>query len=136
MLTNQASLTLADAAATPVAHVFSPVRQSDGTPTWVDKEHNNGVAISYARVSYTCREPLKAGGVYRQVVKMDVPYVDFSIPAKPVLVGTARFNGQFLFPDTMTNQNRKDFVKQVYNLLAQGSAATIGDNLVEQSEPY
>lgn len=136
MLTNQASLTLADAQATPVAHVFSPVRQSDGTPTWVDKEHNNGVAIGYSRVSFTCRGPLKAGGVYRQVVKVDVPYVDFTVPAKPVLVGTARVNIQFLFPDTMTNQNRKDFVKQVYNLLNQGSATALGDNIVEQSEPY
>jgi hypothetical protein len=136
MLTNQASITLNDAATTPVAHVFSPVRSGDGIPTWVDKEHNDGIAIGYSKVTYSCREPVKSGGVYRQIVTMAVPYVDFTVPAKPVLVGTARVNCQFLFPDTMSSQNRKDVVKQFYNLLAQGSATAIGDNIVDQTEPY
>lgn len=136
MLTTMSNLTLTDAAATPVNHVFTPLRSESGIPTWVDREHNGGVAIGYARVTYSCREPAKIGGVYRHNLAMNEPFVDFTVPAKPVLGGVARATTTFLFPDMMSDQQRKDFVKKYYTLLAQGSTVALGDNIATQTEPY
>lgn len=58
MITNIVSLSLIDAATTPVTHVFTPAsRVSDNTARWVDREHNSGIAIGYASVSFSVKEP-------------------------------------------------------------------------------
>lgn len=136
MLTNMSILTLFDMASTPINHVFTPIRSESGIPTWVDREHNGGVAIGYARVTYSCREPAKVGGVFRHNLAMNEPFVDFTIPAKPVLGGVARATTTFLFPDMMSDQQRKDFVKKYSTLLNQDSATALGDNIATQTEPY
>lgn len=137
MLTNMAALTLTDAASTPAPHVYSPVRSEKGIPTWVDKEHNGGVAIGYSRISYNVREPAKLGGVYRHTVTMAHPFVDFTIPAAPVLNGVARVKCEFLFPDMMSDQQRKDIVKMFgLNLGTLGTANCLADNIVAQTLPY
>lgn len=136
MLTNMAAITLMDGEATAVSHVYSPVRSADGTPTWVDKEHNNGVAIGYSRLTYRCREPIKQDGVYRHTLTLAVPFVNYAIADHPELICTARFKGEFLYPATMSTQQRKNVTAMVYRALLQGQANTLGDNIVEQSEPY
>lgn len=137
MITNMSTLTLTDKAATPVNHVFSPAsRVADNTARWLDKEHNSGVAIGYSGVTFSVKEPVAAGGVYRQKVSLSVPKLDLTVPAVPKLLGTARFNGEFIFPDIMSDQDRKDIVRMVETLFAQGSTTALGDNFVTQALPY
>lgn len=137
MITNIANLTLTDAESTPVNHVFVPAsRVAENTARWVDREHNNGIAIGYASVSYSVKEPAVAGGVYRQKINMAEPILDLTVPAVPKVLGTARFNGEFIFPDIMSDQQRKNFIKKVYTLFGQVSATALGDNLAVQSLPY
>lgn len=137
MITNITSLTLTDAAGTPVNHVFTPAsRVAENTARWLDREHNNGVAIGYSSISYSMKEPSQAGGVYRQKVNYAEPILDLTVPAVPVILGTARVNCEFIFPDIMSDQQRKDVVKKFYTALGQGSATALGDNIVTQALPY
>lgn len=137
MITNMSTLSLTDKAATPVVHVFSPAsRVADNTARWLDKEHNSGIAVGYSACTYSVKEPAVAGGVYRQKFSLSIPKLDLSVPAVPKLLGTARFNGEFIFPDIMSDQDRKDIVRMVETLFAQGSATALGDNFVAQALPY
>lgn len=137
MITNIVALSLIDAEAAPVTHVFTPAsRVSENTARWVDREHNSGIAIGYASVSYSVKEPTTAGGVYRQKTNYAEPIMDLTVPTVPKLLGTARVNCEFIFPDIMSDQQRKNVVKKFYTLISQGGSATIGDNVVVQSLPY
>lgn len=136
MITNMTNLVLYDMAATPVAHVFTPIRTGDQVSTWVDREHNNGIAIGYSRVGYQVREPVKARGVFRHTITLAVPLVSFAIPDAPVLLGTARAKTELLLPDTMTDQQRKDFVAMYMTIFTQDRTVNLGDNIVVQTQPY
>lgn len=137
MITNIVALSLVDAEVSPVTHVFTPAsRVSENTARWVDREHNNGIAIGYASVSYSVKEPTNAGGVYRQKTNYAEPILDLTVPAVPVVLGTARVNCEFIFPDIMSDQQRKNVIKKFYTLISLGGAATIGDNVAVQSLPY
>lgn len=137
MITNIAALSLVDAEVSPVTHVFTPAsRVAENTARWVDREHNNGIAIGYASVSYSLKEPTVSGGVFRQKVLYAEPILDLTVPAVPVVLGTARVNCEFIFPDIMSDQQRKNVIKKFYSLIGQGSATTVGDNVAVQSLPY
>jgi len=137
MITNIVSLSLIDAATTPVTHVFTPAsRVSDNTARWVDREHNSGIAIGYASVSFSVKEPTNSGGVYRQKLNYAEPILDLTVPSVPKVLGTARVNCEFIFPDIMSDQQRKDVIKKFYSLIGQASAVTLGDNVAVQSLPY
>lgn len=137
MITNIVALSLVDAEVPPVTHVFTPAsRVAENTARWVDREHNHGIAIGYASVSYSVKEPTTAGGVYRQKTNYAEPILNLAIPAVPVVLGTARVNCEFIFPDIMSDQQRKNVIKKFSTLISQGSPATIGDNVAVQSLPY
>lgn len=136
MITNMANLALVDKAATPVTHQFTPAPSANGLPRWVDKEHNGGIAIGYAQVSYRIKEPVNGNGLYRHTLDFVFPKVDSTVPARPVLVGITRAKVEFTFPDVLNDQERKDFVQMVYTALSQGSASALGDNIAVQAQPY
>lgn len=137
MLTNVAALTLIDKAATPVSHVFTPAsRVAENVARWVDREHNSGIAIGFATASYGLKEPTVPGGVYRQKVNYAEPLLDLTVPTVPKLLGTARVNCEFIFPDIMSDQQRKDVLQKFYTLLGQGSTTALGDNITTQALPY
>lgn len=136
MITTMTNLVLEDDAFTPVGHVFTPIRSNDQVSTWVDREHNNGVAIGYSRIGYQVREPIKARGVYRHTITFAMPLVSFAVPDAPVLLGTARAKTELLLPDLMTDQQRKRFVEMLKNIFMQNRAENLGDNIVIQTQPY
>lgn len=137
MITNMSSLSVTDGATTPVTHAFIPAsRVAENTARWIDREHNAGVAIGFNTVTFTIKEPAVAGGVYRQKVSFNVPKVDFTQPNAPVLLGTARVNVEFIFPDILNDQERKDVVTMFNSLMGLGSASKLGDNVVNLSLPY
>lgn len=137
MITNIVALSLVDAESSPVTHVFTPAsRVAENTARWVDREHNGGIAIGYAQVSYSVKEPTTADGIYRQKVSMAEPILDLTVPAVPVVLGVARANCDFIFPAIMSDQQRKNFVKKFDSLFALADADALGDNIVTQSLPY
>lgn len=137
MITNIVALSLLDAELTPISHVYTPAsRVAENTARWVDREHNLGIAIGYASVSYSVKEPTSVGGVYRQKVNYAEPILDLTVPAVPVVMGTARVNCEFIFPDIMSDQQRKNVLTKFQSLLTLNSGSKIGDNLAIQSLPY
>lgn len=137
MITNMTTIVAYDAASTPVAHSFTPAsRVAENTARWVDREHNSGVAIGFNTVTLSIKEPATADGVTRAKVTLSVPKVDFSVPSAPKLLATARFNCEFLLPGILNDQERKDIVRMAGDLLLQGSATRLGDNISVVSLPY
>lgn len=137
MITNMSHLNIVDGATTPVVHVFSPAsRVAENTARWVDREHNNGVAIGFSSITLTVKEPTVAGGVYRQRLTLSVPKVDFTIPTAPVLLGVTRANVELIFPDILNHQERTDITAMLRDILGRGATDKLGDNIVYQSLPY
>lgn len=137
MITNMSAITLDDAAATPVAHTFTPAsRVAENTARWVDREHNAGVAIGFSTVTMSIKEPATPDGVSRVKVTLSVPKVDFSVAAAPKLLGTARFNGEFIFPGILNDQERKDMVQMVSGFFVRNASTKLGDNIFTISLPY
>lgn len=137
MITNMSAITLSDKAATPVAHSYTPAsRVAENTARWVDREHNAGVAIGFSTATMSVKEPATSDGITRVKVTLSIPKVDFSVVTAPKLIATSRFNAEFIFPGILNDQERKDCVAMAADMLAQGSASKLGDNIVICSLPY
>lgn len=137
MITNMSAITVQDAAATPVMHSFTPAsRVAENTARWLDREHNAGVAIGFSTVTMFVKEPATPDGVTRVKVTLSVPKVDFTVATAPKLLGTARFNGEFIFPGILNDQERKDTVAMVESLFNRGFTTRLGDNIAAMSLPY
>jgi hypothetical protein len=130
-------LTVYDAAATPVAHSFTPAsRVAENTARWVDREHNAGVAIGFSTITMSVKEPADPSGVTRVKVTLSVPKVDFSVPTNPVLLGTGRVTTEYIFPGILNDQERKDLVELHSDLTKRNSVVKLGDNISVISLPY
>jgi len=136
VITNMANLALVDKAAVPVTHQYTPAPSANGLARWADKEHNGGIAIGYALISFRIKEPVNGNGLFRHTIDFTFPKVDSTVPARPVLIGIARAKVEFTFPDILNDQERKDIVRMVHSALAQDSASTLGDNIAMQAQPY
>lgn len=136
MITNIANVLLIDKAATPLTHTYTPAsRVAENVARWVERSAT-GIAMAFNSLTFSIKEPSAAGGVFRHKMTMADPQLDLTIPTAPKLLGTAQYNGEFIFPDVMSDQNRKDFVQKVYTAMGQGSATALGDNIVLQALPY
>jgi len=136
MITNMANLALVDKAAVPVTHYYTPAPSSLGIARWADKEHNGGIAIGYATVSYRLKEPVNGNGLYRHTLDFVFPKVDLTAPANPVLLAISRAKVEFTFPDLLNDQERKDIVRMVTSALYQDTTGCLGDNIAQQALPY
>lgn len=137
MITNMSVVKLMDAAATPATHVFTPAsRVAENTARWVDREHNNGVAIGYRTLSYSVKDPVSADGVTRQKISLAMPLVDFTNPNAPKLLGVNRFNCEFITAAIATDQDRTDLVEMARTIFSRGVADRLGDNVALASLPY
>ena len=137
MIDNMSKLYLADAAATPVTHTFTPAsRVAENTARWVDREHNSGVSLGFRTITYSVKEPSSADGVTRQRVALALPLVDFSIPNAPKLLGVNRVNMEFITAAVSSDQDRKDLVEMGKALLTRGATDKLGDNIAVAALPY
>lgn len=137
MITNMSVIYLTDAATTPATHQFTPAsRVAENTARWVDREHNNGVAIGYRTLTYSVKEPANADGVTRQKLSLALPLVDFSVVNAPKLLGVNRCNIELITTAISSDQDVKDIVQMARDALLRGAADRLGDNLVVRLLPY
>lgn len=137
MITNMSSIVVVDKAVPPVSTTLTPAsRVAENTARWQCRTLNGGLPLGFSTYTLNVKEPAAAGGVYRVKNTYHKPKLDLSVPASPKLLGTGRFNGEFIFPDCFTDQDRKDLVQEVMTSLSQGSATALGDNIVVQGLPY
>lgn len=112
-------ITAADAAATPVNHNFEPTKGPEGIDKWVERTTNTQLAGQWA-LTFAVKNPKQSGGVTRVTLGLSIPIVVNSVVngvTIPAVDRTARFFGEFIFPANGSEQERKDIVKLVANLL-------------------
>lgn len=132
-MTNMASLTVNDGQIPPVSHTYSPVSNAGaGVARWQDREHYNGIAIGFTNLTFSVREPVKAGGPHRVKLDLSIPKLDTSTVV-PTVVGVGRASVEFVLPGTFTQADRTDLRMYIANLLVSGS---LGGNIQEMVMPY
>lgn len=118
-------ITAADAAATPVNHNFEPTKGPDGVDKWVERTTNTQLNGQWA-LTFAVKNPKLSTGVTRVTLGLSIPVVVNSVVngvTIPTVDRTGRFFGEFIFPATGTEQERKDLVKLVANLLLNSTMA-------------
>jgi hypothetical protein len=144
------SITLNDAQATPVAHVFYPVTkfstEQEVVASYEDKSGGQAIAFKVLRLRYRRPiNPIGSGGkartstddrVYRLVMEVSDPVLETLgtasngiMPAQTISYVT-RAKVELMIPERATLQNRKDLFAYVRNaLVATGAFETMAHNL-------
>jgi len=125
-MTAIAALTLADGAATPVSHTFSPVNiDQAGVARWADR--SGGISLGFPAVSFSMRNPTKASRAYKVTAKVVTPVLEVTSPSTATGIQPAPTkaydlvcNIDFVLPERSTVQQRKDLLAYVKNYLANG----------------
>lgn len=119
-----AALTLADGAATPVNHTFSPVNiDQAGVAKWADR--SGGIALGFPVVTLSLRNPSKTSRNFRLTAKVVTPVLEVTSPSTstgiqpaPTLAYNVTANIDIVLPERSTQQQRKDMAAFMKNFLA------------------
>lgn len=139
-----AALTINDGQATPVAHIFSPVRLDDkGVATFFDR--SGGIAIGFPRLTFSMREPngnVQAGSAsdkrrnYKSILTIDVPTMESTsaatgtgIAPAPTVAHVHSARNEFLLPERGTAAERKNLFAYVTNSIGNATIAAALQNL-------
>jgi len=129
-MTAIAALTLADGAATPVNHTFSPVNiDAAGVAKWADR--SGGISVGFPQISFSLRNPSKGFKSYRITAKVVVPVLEVTSPSTttgiqpaPTLAYNMQGTVEFTLPERSTLQQRKDLLAYVRNYMANATVIT------------
>lgn len=124
-----------DGATTPVAHTFAPVGVVGSLATLADRI--GGIPVGYGKITVNIREPQNGqSGVYKVSIKVMVPTLDVTSPSTatgiqpaPTVGYTTACMMDFLLPARSTQQNRKDVLAFVKNLLSNASIVSVVQDL-------
>ncbi len=121
------SISLADAQATPVTHVFTPIGVENNVWTWEDQSSPS--AIGFWRITASLTRP-PAGTAGQPASRVNRVKLTFSQPQletlgtndagytpPPTVAYVERFNCEFVLAERDVLQNRKDLRKMSMNLL-------------------
>lgn len=117
---NISTIVVADAAATPVNHTFSPVKVDGDTAYLLEK--SSASSLGYWPLVLTERAPLagQTEKVWRTKVSLAMPVVyneTINGITRPTLGYTLRANVEFICPADSVLQNRKDLRKILVGIL-------------------
>lgn len=132
MITNMATLTLPDGKANPEIHTFSPATRRGDVARWLDRDHNQGIALGFASLEFSAREPVRSGGVSRSKIAIAIPKLDTSTTV-PTEVGVGRFVGEFIYPPSYTAEDRENLRAMAYASLGKDK---LGENVTNLVTPY
>lgn len=128
---NITTIVVADAAATPVNHTFSPVKVDGDTAFLLEKSATS--SLGYWPLTLQQRAPLagQTEKIYRSKISLAIPVVyneTVNGITRPTLGYTLRFNGEFVIPADSVLQNRKDMRKLVVGILNDSSFVDMVEN--------
>jgi len=136
------AITLADAQATPVNHVFNPSSFDNATSTvWLtDTSRQN--AVGFWRISVQTTQPkgvISDESVYRVRVGLHEPSLEIpsttgntaGYVAGPRVAYTVRSFHEFVIPARATLQERKDIYKMACNLSDNAQVKSAVEDLVQ-----
>ncbi len=122
------TMTINDGQATPVAHGFDPVTTTGNDSRFADR--SSGVPAGFPQISLTQKDPANGARNYRMQFNIVLPTVEVDpITGQKKVTRTARFNGEFVLPESSVLQERKDILAYAKNLLATANATAVVQNL-------
>jgi hypothetical protein len=113
------SITLDDGHATPVSHVFAPRVASPELTTLVSPG-STGASIEDKKISLSFSPARPDRPTHRVKVSLTFPKVitdAYTNPSTLRAEGVARFNGDFIIPESMSSLDRDDFIAFISNLV-------------------
>lgn len=135
-----ANIVLNDAAATPVAHTFSPSRQGffNGLDIaeYEDRAANSGIPVGFYKISLSVSRPNRDRKSYRIGLKLSTPVMEVvsnstvtGIAPAPTVAYTPLAQIDWVIPDRASFQSRKDLRKLVYEALNSPAVVNALENL-------
>jgi hypothetical protein len=121
----RANITLTDATpVTPVNRVYSPTQSGDGLIRWQDR--TQAVFVGQNRLTVSQRLADKQAKTNKFVFKLETPILEQTSPSTstgiqpaPTVAYTPVVTAEFVLPDRMTLQERKDLLAQFRDLVAE-----------------
>lgn len=122
------TVTINDGLSTPVAHSFDPVVTNGADSKLADR--SGGIPIGYPLILMSQKDPANGARNYRMQFNVVLPTVEAD-PTTGIdkVTRTARFNGEFVLPESSTLQERKDILAYAKNLLADAVTTAVVTNL-------
>jgi hypothetical protein len=118
-----ANIVVNDGAATPVAHTFSPSRQSGDLFAWTDR--SAGVVSGFNQLSVLTRYAAPSNAGQRVTVKLLMPTLAVTSAASgsgvqpnPTAAYTGTFTAEWLIPNAADQNARNNYAAFAANLLA------------------
>jgi len=129
-----APIVINDGQATPVAHTFSPARQSGDLYEWHDRSAL--VAAGFKKISVFTRFGTVSNAGQRITIKVMDPTLAVTAPSSgtgiqpnPVQAYSTLCTLDFLLPNAANQQARKDVLAYVKNLLSNSQIVAAIENL-------
>jgi len=121
-----ASISVNDAEATPVAHVFSPVTTDGATARFANR--SAATPQGFETLSVEVRSPNSATGAYRVILKGNFPE-EATVDGETVVVRNSSFEVALNLSQKSTAQERKNALKIVSGLLAHTTIVAVCENV-------
>ncbi|DAD51823.1 TPA_asm: coat protein [ssRNA phage Gerhypos.3_9] len=129
-MAQRGNITLTDAATTPVNHVFKPIGLSDqGVLTWRDS--NQTIYSGQAVLTLSQRLADRKSKTTKVEWKLETPVLEVTSPSTssgiqpaPTVAYRPLVKMDFILPDRMTLQERKDLLSQIRDLLSESILTT------------
>lgn len=112
------AITLPDAAATPLNHVFSPVEVGNGLARYLNRTANGGVIAGFEELTIGTRLASKQNGGQKVTSRLTLPKMDTTIPTAPKVAYNLFGGIEVTLPNSCTLQDRKDLYKLMVGLLS------------------
>lgn len=117
-----------DGASTPVSHNFDPVTSTGLESRFADR--STGVPAGFKLLNMSQKDPANGARNYRMKFEIVLPTVEVDpVTGQNKVTRTARFNGEFVLPESSVLQERKDILAYAKNLLATTLAQSVVHNL-------
>ena len=126
------TITVPDAATTPVNHTFVANKIDGDTARWNEKSASH--ASGYWTLALSLRDPAGSNGsrVYRSQLSLNVPVLVTEVingVSVPKVAYTMRANVELILPQDSTLQNRKDLRKVLEGLIGNALVKSVVEDL-------
>jgi hypothetical protein len=121
-----ASISVNDAEATPVAHVFAPVT-TDGSLARLANRSGDTPA-GFETISVEVRTPQSATGAYRVILKGNFP-TEATVDGSIAVVRNSSFELSLNFSQKSTAQERKNVMQILSGLLSHATIVAVAENV-------
>lgn len=127
------NIVINDAAATPVAHTFSPSGIEGPLAKFDDR--SGGISVGFPRITISSIAPTRTSRLYKARFKIVLPVLENTsgsssngfTPA-PTKAYDLTADMTFILPERSTLQNRKDIFAFAKNLLSNATAVAVVEN--------